>query len=126
MADRSPKGTKNMGGGGLISKSRNWDEGAPKDFTGQIHPHEGKVGQIPDATDMKQTGHGAPSASIGGASGIPVKNTQSARAPKGKNPAYGHTSGSDKGYDYHACGKQVGADKGPRGSGRSGGAGVTG
>ncbi len=127
MADMSPTGSRDMGGGGLMSKKRNWDEGGPKDFTGSIHPAKGVATKQKDAANVKQpSGHSAPpGTSCGPKTFPPPKNVQSAKAPKLAVPAaVGRLSGT------HQTGKAIQAgksktDHGPRGSGKSGGAGVT-
>ena len=124
----SPAGRRDMGGGALMSRTRNWDEGAPKDFTGQIHPFPGKAARQKSAAHVKQpTGKEMPPAA--GAGGPrkfpPPKNVQSAKAPDHPMPpAIGRMSGIKNAAKAIQAGKSK-TDHGPRGSGKSGGAGVT-
>lgn len=128
MADMSPGGRRDFGGGALMSKTRDWDTGTPHGFKGQVAPAKGVATRQKDAASVKQpAGHGMPPG--GGGSGpksFPApKNEQSAKAPKlAVPPAVGRMSGIKD----HARAVQAGkskTDHGPRGSGRTGGSGVT-
>lgn len=115
MADKSPTGSRDMGGGSLVRGGRDWDEGAPKDFRGEIHP----------APKMHVAHGSGPKTGLGDTATIAVKSTQSAPAPRMDVASKGPRGGGGGGKDYHSLQRGGGTDKGPRGSGKSGGAGVT-
>lgn len=129
MADMGPRGGKNAGGAGLSSRTRHWDEGGPSDFAGRIHPFPGEAAQIKDGASVKQpSGKEMPGGSknAGPKNFPPPQNVQSAKAPRHSMPeAVGRLANvkcSDKAIQM---GRTGGMDKGPKGSGKRGGAGVT-
>ena len=129
MPDMSPTGRRDMGGTGLISRSRDWDTGTPHGFKGKIHPDKGVATRQKSAANVKQpAGHSmAPGTNVGKQSNFPPpKNVQSAKAPNHPIPAAIGRMGGIKQHGVKAiqAGKSK-TDHGPRGSGRSGGPGVT-
>ncbi len=129
MPDMSPTGRRSMGGDGLISRTRDWDTGTPHGFKGSIHPFPGKADKVKDAANVKQPSGKSmpPSAGSGGPRKFPPpKNVQSAKAPDHPMPAaIGRMTGiKQSGVKAIQAGKSK-SDHGPRGSGRTGGRGVT-
>lgn len=119
---------KDAGGRGLMSKTRNWDEGAPADFKGRIHPSKGVVTQQKSAAMVRQPkgGSAPPAAALGSSDWKTAANVQSAKAPRHPMPpAVGRIATPKGGDKYAQRGRTKGPDKGPKTTGKSGGSGVT-
>ena len=114
--DMSPKTMKGEGGGGLMSRTRDWDTGTPHGFKGNVAPAKGKATNQKDAANVKQPsgkGPGSTVSSDGPKQFPPPQNVQSAKAPRHPNPAT-HKQPPNRGGGAIQMGKTKGPDKSPK------------